>query len=85
MRQSTAGRWICSVSWSATASFVEERLRPKMDGAPPSLMGKKPWVAVANRPGGRDSVEFPENGTGLLLLLLQGVKHSGQLRGVAGQ
>jgi hypothetical protein len=55
-----------------------------MGGAPPSLMGKKPWVAVANRPGGRDSVEHPE-ARDRAALLLQGVKHSGQLRGVAGQ
>jgi len=56
VRRSTAGRSICSVSSIGRASFVEERRRPNLAGTRPSLM-RKPWVAVANRPGARYSVE----------------------------
>lgn len=58
VRRSMAGRWICFVSSTATASFGEERLRPKRVGMRPVLMGK-PWVVVANRRRARHSVDFP--------------------------
>ena len=46
------------MSWIATASFVEERPRPKTVGTRPSLMGN-PWAAAgANRLGAWHSVEF---------------------------
>jgi hypothetical protein len=63
------------VSSTETASFAEERPRPKMVGTRPVLM-ETPWGAVASRRRARHSVELREL-RDTAAVLLQGVNQFG--------